>query len=217
MTRSCVRATNWTTDSARSSAPNRCSHRRTVTAPRADASLPPASAVAAASEISSTPRSAPACSIARRNSVSMRRSSTISPDTACNALSTVASSRSSRCSLMVWRGCGSRLPGQGADRPDRAAAPCLRLPKTGSSTCASFRCGARTRSNPVRTVETSGQLVRERFDVDEAVHAGRSDGLFVQSLASSSRPSRRAISAPTRRARLSKFSGQFAAHSRSLW
>ena len=41
---------------------------------------------------------------------------------------------------------------------------------------------ARTRLEAARTVETSGQLVRKRFDVDEAVRAGRSDRLFVQTL-----------------------------------
>ena len=51
-----------------------------------------------------TPRSAPACSIAVRMSVSSNLSSTISPDTACDTLSTVARSSCSTDAWMVFVG-----------------------------------------------------------------------------------------------------------------
>ena len=67
-----------------------------------------------------------------------------------------------------------------------------------------------------RGVKAGGQLVGERLVVDKAVCARRHDRRFVEvASASSSRPSIRAISAPTSAARSSKFCGQVAAQPRS--
>src|SRR5258706_11105760 len=71
------------------------------------------------------------------------------------------------------------------------------------------------RLEPVLQIEAAGQFVGQRLVVDEAIGARGVDGPFVEVMASSSRPSRRAISALTSAARFSKFSGPFSAQTAS--
>ncbi len=100
ITLSPVRTTQWTIDSGTmASARDAASKRTTIVSPLV---------VASASARSSSPRgrinrprSAPACSTAMRISVSISFSKTISPETACETLITVAKSRCSTGVPMV--------------------------------------------------------------------------------------------------------------------
>ena len=129
------------------------------------------------------PRSAPACSIAMRMSVSISFSRTISPETACDTLITVARSSCSTGAPIVLVGRGRtalpslevrihlvELPHLAVGAPTEVAVRGRRADRRGDLLEAA------------RRVEARGKLVGERLVVDEAVRAGRADGLFVEAL-----------------------------------
>ena len=77
------------------------------------------------------PRSAPACSMAVRMSVSISFSRTISPDTASETLITVPRSRCSTVSAIAVGACGACPHRAAAGRPHPAVAPCRARPSEG--------------------------------------------------------------------------------------
>ena len=130
----------------------------------------------------SRPRSAPACSIAVRMSVSISLSSTISPETACDTLITVARSRCSTGAPIVPVGAGARLflpevwihlvelPHLAVGAPTQIAVAGVLQIHTGDLL------------ESTRRVEARGEFVGERLVVNKAVGPGRADGLFVKTL-----------------------------------
>ena len=158
-----------------------CSARRTMTV----SPLVVASAAMRSSSPrgrSNSPRSAPACSIAVRMSVSSSFSRTISPDTACETLRTVARSRCSTGAPIVPRRVGRRLcPPGGADRAS------IELPHLAIGAPAQVAVAGvpQVRLRDLRRIRAPRKsarsaLIGERLVVDEAVGAGRADGLLVQ-------------------------------------
>ena len=130
----------------------------------------------------SRPRSAPACSIAVRMSVSISFSKTISPETACETLITVARSRCSTGATIVLVGSGSRLflsevriqlvelPHLAIGAPTEIAVPGV------------AQVGIRDLLETACRVKPRGELVGDRLVVDKTVCVRRTDGLFVKLL-----------------------------------
>src|SRR5262245_46781581 len=128
------------------------------------------------------PRSAPACSIAVRISVSISFSKTISPDTACETLITVARSRCSTGAPIVLVGAGT---GSSSLRWGYKSSSCRTLPSAPQTEIAipSFpQVRVRDRIEATCQVKARGELVIERLIVNKAVCVGRADGLLVEML-----------------------------------
>ena len=118
----------------------------------------------------SKPRSAPACSIAVRISVSISFSSTISPETVCDTLITVARSRRSTGVAIVFVGPGDGLFGPEV-RIHRLELPHLAVGAPAAHN-SSGRCANRDRAiwlEPARPVEVGRALIGDRLVVDEAI------------------------------------------------
>ena len=128
------------------------------------------------------PRSAPACSIAVRMSVSISFSKTISPDTACETLITVARSRCSTGApiVLVGPGAGSsslrcgynsvELPHLAIGSPTEVAVP--GIPQVPMRDLLETAC----------RVEARSEFVGERLIMDKAVCVRRADRLLVEAL-----------------------------------
>ena len=159
------------------------------------------------------PRSAPACSIAVRISVSISFSETISPDTACETLTTVANPRFSTVAAIVPVGRGTGACSYSAGVTDRAAAPCRRRPRTGSTGGRPADTHARFSNRGPRRARR-GPLARASLCTNPFACAERMACSSSRS-ASSARPSMRRAQRPRGAARFSKFAEQFSAHTSS--
>src|SRR5262249_46616724 len=126
----------------------------------------------------SSPRSAPACSMAARMSLSMSFSRTISPETACDTLSTVARSSCRRLDRARWiRGALLllqtwmeliELPHLSFSSPSEIVLPCV---------CQVEMCDF---LEAARWVEACGKFVGESLVLNEPVLPGEADRLLVQ-------------------------------------
>ena len=127
----------------------------------------------------SSPRSAPACSIAVRMSVSISLSRTISPETACDTLITVARSRCSTGAPIV-------LVGAGAGSSPELGMHLVELPHLALGAPAQIAVAgvppihAGDLLEAARRVEAGRKLMGERLVVEKTVGARRTDGLFVE-------------------------------------
>ena len=117
-----------------------------------------------------------------RHERAMSLSSTISPDSASEVLTTCRG-RDRRPARRSWsREMASPVLPRGADGSGRAAALFPRRP-TGRSSCLAFRRYASAIvCELTRGVEPCGELVRESLVVDEALLARESDGFLVEAL-----------------------------------
>ena len=126
------------------------------------------------------PRSAPACSIAIRISDWISFSRTISPDTACETLITVARSRCSTGAPIVLVGPAT---GFSSLRCGYNSSSCRTFP-VGSPTQVAVpgvpQIRVRDLLETTCRVEARREFVGERLIVDKAVCVRRADGLFVE-------------------------------------
>ena len=143
--------------------------------------------------------------------VSMSRSRTISPETACDALTTAPMSAARRGRQTGrWQSAGWG-PRGAPDESARAAGPCPGRPAEITVPCVP-QIGVRDGLEAASRVEPCGELVGDALILDEAEFSRHPDGRFIEGSASRSRPSRRAISAATRAAGFPKFSDSSSAH-----
>jgi len=181
-------------------------------------SLPPVSAAQRPGEPIKTPRSAPACSMAVRMSVSISFSRTISPATACDTLMTVARSR---CSTGVTNRAGRTrdplfLPQVWMQLIELAHLPVGSPAQIAVPGVPQIRVGDLLENDVRRRSARASSLARPSFWTKPCSRAERMASSYRR-IASSSRRSSRAISAAASAAREVKVAGQWCAQTMSRW
>ena len=147
-------------------------------------------------------------------SVSSRFSSTISPETACETLITVARSSCSTGVPMVLLGPGSEFSCLSSGYSRRVVAPSRRLP-SGDNRAGRFADTVPQSPEPAHRVKSRSQFVGEGLVLDKTICSRRSDRLFVELLSIELAPFQARNLGAHECSAVPKFCGQFSPKPRS--